>query len=454
MGKLLQLETLQRLIKDGRIDTVLVVFPDHLGRLIGKRVTGVFFLEEIVPSGMHACDYLLAADMEMEPLPGMEMTSWEKGYGDFHAVADMDTLRLIPWLEGTALVMSDLEWGHNSPVTQSPRAILKRQIERARQAGIISMMGSELEFYLFDETQEEISGRNFYAPKPASGYIIDYHILQTSRDEPIIREIRNQMSAAGIPVEFSKGEWGKGQHEINLVYADTLEMADRHVIYKNGVKEIASAQNRAVTFMAKYDERAAGSSFHLHTSIFDKTGKRNLFWDNKKKKESATFRQFLGGLLHYCRELFLLFAPTVNSYKRYQAASFAPTRIAWAYDNRTTGFRVIGNGQSFRIENRMPGADANPYLAFAATLAAGLAGIEEGLDCGDPFTGDAYRSQDIPRVPSSLQRATDLFRESRLAEKAFGADVVKHYARMAELEQKSFEASVTDWERRRYFERI
>ncbi len=454
MKNSLTIEKLKGMIADGRIDTVLVAFPDHLGRLVGKRVTGAFFLEQIVSSGMHACDYLLSVDMEMNPQSGFEMSSWEKGYGDFHGVLDPATLRMTPWLEGTALALVDLEWDQGKPVAQSPRAILKRQIERARRMGLSSMMGSELEFYLFVEPHEELSQRNFANPKPSSEYIIDYHILHTTRDEFVIRDIRNMMTAARVPVEFSKGEWGKGQQEINLLYADALEMADRHVIYKNGVKEIAWSKNCSATFMAKYDATEAGSSCHLHASIFDKTGKKNLFWDEKKKKESKLFRQFLGGQLRYGPELFLFFAPSVNSYKRYQAGTFAPTRVAWSRDNRTTGFRIIGHGSSFRIENRMPGADANPYLAFAATIAAGLAGIEENLDCGEPFVGDAYKAENLRSVPHNLPAAAESLNRSRVARHAFGDEVVNHYVHLARLEQEAFDKAVTDWERRRYFDRI
>lgn len=456
----LSMAALRKKIEAGEIDTVLVVFPDHLGRLIGKRVTGSFFVKETAPKGMDACDYLLTVDVEMNPLPGFEMTSWDKGYGDFHAVVDPGTARLIPWLDSTALVMSDLEFegqgpGHPPrPVRPAPRNILKEQIAAVNKAGLFPMMASELEFYLFLEEHDEIARRNFNSPRPSSEYIIDYHILHTTRDEFVIREIRNQMDRAGIEVEFSKGEWGRGQQEINLRYADALEMADRHVIYKNGVKEIAWAAGCTATFMAKYDATEAGSSFHLHTSVYDKTGKKNLFWDARRKKETKIFRQFLGGLLKYSAELSLFFAPTINSYKRYQEGTFAPTRIAWSHDNRTTGFRIIGRGASFRIENRMPGADGNPYLAYSAMLAAGLAGIKEKLDCGDPYVGDAYKDASLPRLPSGLEHAANALDASAFARKAFGKDVVEHYVHLARLEVEEWGKAVTDWERRRYFDRI
>ncbi len=454
MSNTLKLEELKKLILAGDIDTILVAFPDHLGRLVGKRVTGPFFLDHLVPNGMEACDYLLTVDIEMNPQPGFKMASWEEGYGDFQGKLDKNSIRLIPWLPATAMALVDLQWHDGSPVGASPRAMLRRQLERAKKSGYQLFMGSELEFYLFAESHEELFERGFANPEPSTQYIIDYHILGTTRDETVIRDIRNSMNKAGVPVEFSKGEWGRGQHEINLLYAAPLEMADRHVIYKNGVKEIAWSHGRSATFMAKYDSSEAGSSCHVHTSLFDKTAKRNLFWDAKKKEPSGLFRQFLGGMMKYAPELFLCFAPTINSYKRYMAGTFAPTSIAWSHDNRTTGFRIVGHGNSYRIENRMPGADANPYLAFAATIAAGLAGIEEGLDCGKPYKGDAYQDPKLPRVPTSLEKSADALAKSKLARAAFGTDVVDHYVQLARLEDAAHRAAVTDWERIRYFDRI
>lgn len=454
MKDALTLEKLEKMILAGDIDTVLVAFPDHLGRLMGKRVTGSHFLDHLVPDGMEACDYLLTVDIEMNPQPGFKMASWEEGYGDFQGKIDRGSLRLVPWLPATAMVLVDLQWHDASPVAASPRAMLRRQIERADKAGYKLFMGSELEFYLFEESHEELFDRGFARPKPSTQYIIDYHILGTTRDEAVIRDIRNSMNRAAIPVEFSKGEWGRGQHEINLLYADPLEMADRHVIYKNGVKEIAWSHGRSATFMAKYDAAEAGSSCHIHTSLFNRTAKTNLFWDAKKKAPSRLFRQFLGGMMKYAPELFLFFAPTINSYKRYMVGTFAPTNIAWSQDNRTTGFRIVGHGNSYRIENRMPGADTNPYLAYAATLAAGLAGIEEELDCGKPYKGDAYQDPDLPHVPVSLTASGDALAKSKLAKSAFGADVVEHYVQLARLEDKAYRAAVTDWERVRYFDRI
>lgn len=454
MKSMLTMAELTKQIREGSIDTVLVVFPDHLGRLMGKRVTGTHFLDHLVPDGMEACDYLLTVDMEMNPQPGFKMASWEEGYGDFQGKIDPSTLRLIPWLPATALAMVDLQWHDATPVAASPRAMLRKQIDRAAKAGFQLYMGSELEFYLFEETHEELFARGFQHPKPSTQYIVDYHILATTRDEAVIRDIRNSMQKAGVPVEFSKGEWGRGQHEINLLYADPLEMADRHVVYKNGVKEIAWAHGRCATFMAKYNAAEAGSSCHIHTSVFNRGGKTNQFWDAKKKGPSRTFHQFLGGMMRYAPDLFLFYASTINSYKRYMAGTFAPTSIAWSHDNRTTGFRIVGHGNSYRIENRMPGADANPYLAYAATIAAGLAGIEEDLDCGKPYVGDAYQDKKLPRVPSSLTSSADALEKSKLARKAFGDDVVDHYVQLARLEHAAYAAAVTDWERMRYFDRI
>lgn len=454
MKNALTLEKLEKMILAGDIDTVLVAFPDHFGRLVGKRVTGSHFLDHLLPDGMEACDYLLTVDIEMNPQPGFKMASWEEGYGDFQGKIVPDSLRLVPWLPGTAMALVDLQWHDGAPVAPSPRAMLRRQVERAAKAGYKLFMGSELEFYLFEDTHEELCERGFRRPKPTTQYIIDYHILATTRDEAVIRDIRNSMNRAGIPVEFSKGEWGRGQHEINLLFADALEMADRHVIYKNGVKEIAWSHGRSATFMAKYDADEAGSSCHIHTSLFNKSGKTNQFWDARKKEPSRIFRQFMGGLMNYAPELFLFFAPTINSYKRYMVGTFAPTNIAWSQDNRTTGFRIVGHGNSYRIENRMPGADTNPYLAYAATIAAGLAGIEEGLDCGKPYRGDAYADPKLPRVPFSLAASAHALSKSKLANSAFGEDVVEHYVQLARLEDAACAAAVTDWERIRYFDRI
>jgi glutamine synthetase len=446
------------LIRNGGIDTILVVFPDLQGRFMGKRVTGDFFLNDLLDGegAIHACNYLLAVDMEMEPLPGFAYANWELGYGDLKAVPDLSTLRTIPWLEKTALVICDaLDEETNEPIEVSPRQILKRQIDRAKTAGYTVKTGSELEFYLFRDSYDEAAARAYRDLQPHSTYIMDYHILQTTKDEYIIRQIRNAMDGAAVPVEFSKGEFGRGQQEINLRFADALEMADRHMIYKNGVKEIAALNGRAITFMAKYSMAEAGSSFHLHSSLWDEEGRKSLMWEESDPHHfSETFRHYLGGLMDTAHEMAWMFAPFVNSYKRYQLGSWAPTAIVWGHDNRTCGFRVVGEHSSFRVESRIPGADANPYLAFAATIAGGLHGLKSKIDPPEMFRGNAYEAKDVPRVPSSLHEAADAFEGSEVARKAFGDFVFEHLLNVARQEQAIFDNNtVTDWELGRYFER-
>jgi glutamine synthetase len=449
-------DALEKRIGNGDIDTVLVVFPDMQGRFMGKRVMGDFFLHEILgDEGMHACNYLLTVDVDMEPLPGYRYANWDKGYGDFAMVPDMNTLRLIPWLDKTALVICDVLSEEGDIVEVAPRQILKRQLERAKDKGYRVMCGSELEFFLFRDSYEEASAKGFQDLAPHSDYIEDYHILQTTKDEYLIRQMRNGMQGAAVPVEFSKGEWGRGQHEINLVYADALEMADRHVIYKNGVKEIAALNNRAVTFMAKHSMAEAGSSFHLHSSIWNEDGSESLMWDeNEEHHMSETCRHYLGGLISTGRELAWMYAPYVNSYKRYQPESWAPTALAWAIDNRTCGYRVVGHGKSFRIESRIPGADGNPYLAFAATIAAGLHGIENRIEPPDMYIGNAYEARDVERVPWNIVEAINELEVSEVAKKAFGDEVHFHLLNTAKQEWARFNQVITDWELQRNFERI
>ncbi len=437
------------------IDTVLVAFPDVYGRLIGKRFTHSHFMRSILKSGTHMCNYLLTVDIDMDPQEGFRLASWDQGYGDFHAVLDLRTVRRMPWCEGSAIVLADLHHEDGSgDVAESPRAVLRRQLDRLADRGLNAMMGSELEFYLFHNTYPEAHQRNFRELTPSSDYLIDYHLLQTARDEDVLRRLRNELGDAGIQVEGSKGEWGNGQYEVNLLYSPALEMADAHTLYKHAAKEIAAQQDRAITFMAKWDADQAGSSNHLHTSLWCEKEKRNLFWDAETEEASEMFRQFLGGLMKYGRAMTYFFAPTVNSYKRFQSASWAPTRMVWSMDNRTTAFRVIGEGSGFRVENRSPGADTNPYLAFAATLAAGLAGMDEKLDCGPAYSGNAYQDETLERLPSSLEDAAELLDRSEMARSAFGENVVDFYVHTARLEAQAFAASVTDWERNRYFERI
>jgi glutamine synthetase len=428
---------------------------------MGKRVTGHFFLDHVLapdaggaPAGIEACNYLLAVDVEMTPVPGYRFANWDQGYGDFKAVPDLATLRPVPWLESTALVLCDLvDEDTGAPVEVSPRQMLRRQVERAADAGYAVKCASELEFFLFRDSYEEAAAKGYADLEPHSPVIEDYHVLQTTRDEYVIRQIRNGMDAAAVPVEFSKGEAGRGQHEINLAFADALEMADRHVIYKNGAKEIASLAGRSLTFMAKYSMEEVGSSCHVHSSVWDVAGEHSLMWsDDTDHHFSPVFRGWLGGQLAAGRELAWLYAPTVNSYKRYQPESWAPTALVWGRDNRTCGLRVVGHGRGYRVESRIPGADVNPYLAFAATIAAGLHGIEHGLDPGEPFSGNAYEAHGVERVPESLVEAIGELERSEIAVKAFGADVHEHLVNTARQEWASFCRAVTDWERRRNFE--
>jgi glutamine synthetase len=453
----LDLKALEGHIRSDDVDTILCVFVDMQGRFMGKRVTGDYFLEEILgEEGLHACLYLVTVDMEMEPLPGYSYANWDTGYGDFKMVPDLGTLRRVPWLEKTAIVVCDLYSEHgDEPVEVSPRQILKRQVERARDMGYSFGAATELEFYLFKDSFDDANTRGYQNLTPHSPYIQDYHILQTTKDEWVIRQIRNGMTAAGIPVEFSKGEFGRGQHEINIRYSDPVETSDWHSIYKNGVKEIVALNGVAATFMAKWSMAEAGSSCHIHSSVWDGDGRESLMWDEQDPDHmSETFRHYLGGLMSTAREMAWMFAPTVNSYKRYQAESWAPTAIAVGADNRTCGFRLIGEHKSFRIESRIPGADVNPYLAFAATLAGGLHGIENKIEPPDVFRGNAYEAKDVERVPTSLHEAIACFEASDVARGAFGDFVFEHLLNTAIQEQSIFDNNVvTDWELMRYFER-
>jgi glutamine synthetase len=449
-------EELAEAVRDGEVDTVLVAFADLQGRLVGKRVTGTYWLDHMGGGDepIHACNYLLAVDSEMNVLPGYAFANWEQGYGDMAAQPDLATIRRIPWLEKTVLVLCDLvDEETGAPVEVSPRRILQRQVERAQAAGYTLKFASELEFFLFRESLDEAAAKNYTDLTPHSLVIEDYHILQTTRDEYLIRAIRNGIDGAGVPVEFSKGEAGRGQHEINLVYAAPVEMADRHVIYKNGAKEIAAQHGRAITFMAKYSAEEVGSSCHVHSSVWSADGGSPLLWDEHAvDRLSPTFRGWLGGQLACGRELAWMYAPTVNSYKRYQPESWAPTALAWSIDNRTCGFRIVGHGASFRLESRIPGADVNPYLAYAATIAAGLHGIEHGLDPGSRFDGNAYAADELARVPESLAESIDAFATSNVAPDAFGSDVHEHLLNTARQELAHFNRAVTDWERRRNFD--
>jgi len=455
---MLTVDQLRDLAERGDVDTVLCMFTDLQGRFMGKRVLPDFFLEEILGAeGLHACLYLLAIDMEMEPLPGYAYASWDTGYGDFRMVPDLATLRRCPWLEKTVIVLCDIydEEDADRQVEVAPRTILQRQIQRAADAGFLIKTGSELEFYLFQDSYRDMASGGYRDLRPSSPYIMDYHMLQTTRDEWLIRQIRNHMRGAGIPVEFSKGEFGKGQHEINITYSDALSNADHHALYKHGVKEIAELNGVAATFMAKWTMAEAGSSCHLHSSVWSADGETSLMFDEQGEHHmSDTYRWYLGGLMTTAREMAWMYAPFVNSFKRYQLGSWAPTAIVWSRDNRTCGFRTVGEHQGARVECRLPGADANPYLAFAATIASGLWGIANEVEPPAMFRGNAYEATEVPRVPSSLHEAIDVFRGSEVAREAFGDDVFEHLLNTAEQEQIIFDnQTVTDWELARYFER-
>ena len=447
-GRLAKAE-LEALVASGEIDTVVAAFTDMQGRLIGKRVTGRFFLDA-VHEEWHACNYLLTVDMDMEPVPGFKAASWEKGYGDFVVKPDLGTLRRIPWLPGTALVLGDVcdHHGHELPI--SPRTMLKSQLARLKARGWTAKMASELEFYVFNDSYAKAREKGYRDLETAGWYIEDYHVFETTKREPLMRAIRNGMDAAGIPVQESKGEWGPGQEELNLVYAEALEMADRHVIYKNGVKEIAFQQGQAISFMSKWRADLAGNSCHIHGSLWDAQD-RPAFADGQG--ETELFRQFLAGLLATGAEMTYFLAPYINSYKRFVAGSFAPTNLVWSRDNRTSGFRVLGHGKGTRVECRVGGADVNPYLAFAAFLAAGLHGIEQKLVLQPAYEGDAYRGGDLPSVPRTLRDAVDRLDCSKVLRAAFGDEVIDHYVHAGRWEQATYDKAVTDWELLRYFER-
>ena len=437
---------LEQGVADGSIDNVIVAFTDMQGRLMGKRVQGKFFVEdEIGDHGIEGCNYLLALEMEGDPVPGYEMASWERGYGDFNVRPDMATLRRIPWLEATALVIGDVAWADGSPVTPSPRQVLKRQVERVEELGYTPMFGSELEFFLLKETYEEAHAKHYRDLTPSVPYILDYHILAASYDEPFIRQIRNGMEGAGIPVETSKGEAWPGQHEINFRYDDALTMADNHVVYKNGAKELAHLNGCSITFMAKPDHTWIGNSCHIHSSLWQ--GDKSAF-----EGETDVFKQWLAGQIACFKELAIFLAPTINSYKRFAAGSWAPTTLAWGLDNRTCGFRIVGHGPALRTETRIPGGDVNPYLAFSALIAAGLYGIENELELPPALEGNAYES-DAERFPHSLRDAISALEGGTMARQALGEDVVDHYLNYARTEQELFDRAVTCYERERMFER-
>jgi glutamine synthetase len=433
-------------VETGAIDTVVVAFTDMQGRLMGKRVDAEFFMEELEAGHpVEGCNYLLALEMEMDPVPGYEIAGWERGYGDFALSPDLSSLRRIPWLEGTALVLCDVLWHDGSPVEPSPRQVLRAQVARAEELGFSPMLGSELEFFLFRESYAEAHELHYRDLTPSVPYVLDYHVLATSYDEPLIREIRNGMKGAGLVVENSKGEAGPGQHEINFRFADAVRTADNHVVYKNGAKEIAYQHGCSITFMAKPYHTAVGSSCHIHSSLW--RGEESAF-----AGDSDVFRHYLAGQVACARELAIFFAPTINSYKRFIASSWAPTTLAWGRDNRTCGFRVVGHGSALRVETRIPGADVNPYLAFAALIAAGLHGIEQKLEPPPEVEGNAYES-DVERFPSTMYEGIAALESGTMARSALGDQVVDHYLNYARTEQRLFDQVVTCYERERLFER-
>jgi len=453
---LLTIEQLRVEANSGTIDTVVIALPDMQGRLQGKRLTARFFLDQVLENDTEGCNYLLAVDVEMNTVDGYAMSSWASGYGDFVMRPDVSTLRRVPWQPGTALLMCDLLQGDGSPVVAAPRNILRGQIDRLRGHGWQAFIGTELEFLLFRDSYEDAFTRRYQHMTPANQYNVDYSLLGTSRVEPVLRRIRNGMDGAGMRVESAKGECNLGQHEIAFVYDEALVTCDNHSIYKTGAKEIAADEGMSLTFMAKYDERE-GSSCHIHLSLRTDAGGGAVFagdGEDDRHGFSPVFEHFLAGQLNAMRELTLFYAPNINSYKRFVEGSFAPTAIAWGRDNRTCALRIVGHSpQSLRLENRVPGADTNPYLATAAMIAAGLHGVEHELELPHSFAGNAYAA-DFQRLPTTLRESLELWDKSDLARAAFGDEVVAHYANNARVELAAFERSVTDWERVRGFERL
>ncbi|MFH8992196.1 glutamine synthetase family protein [Streptomyces sp. NPDC017940] len=447
----LGVEELRALVASGEIDTVVLAFPDMQGRLQGKRFAARFFLDEVLEHGTEGCNYLLAVDTEMNTVDGYAMSSWDRGYGDFAMRPDVDTLRRVPWNEGTALLMADLAWEDGGPVVAAPRQILRRQLDRLAELGYTAHVGTELEFIVFKDTYEQAWDAGYQGLTPANQYNIDYSVLGTGRVEPLLRRIRNEMAAAGLTVESAKGECNPGQHEIVFRYDEALVTCDQHSVYKTGAKEIAAQEGVSLTFMAKYNERE-GNSCHIHLSLQDADG-TNAMAGEGPGGMSPLMRHFLAGQLAALRDFSLLYAPHINSYKRFQPGTFAPTAAAWGHDNRTCALRVVGHGRSMRFENRLPGGDVNPYLAVAGLIAAGLHGVEQQLELPDACTGNAYAA-DYEHVPTTLREAAELWENSPVAKAAFGDEVVAHYRNMARVELAAFDSAVTDWELRRSFERL
>jgi len=449
----LSVEELHALVAGGEIDTVVLAFPDMQGRLQGKRFAARFFLDEVLHHGTEGCNYLLAVDTDMNTVDGYAMSSWDRGYGDFAMHPDLSTLRRVPWNEGTALLIADLAWNDGSPVVAAPRQILRRQLERLARLGYTAQVGTELEFIVFKDTYEQAWDAGYQGLTPANQYNIDYSVLGTGRIEPLLRRIRNEMAGAGLTVESAKGECNPGQHEIAFRYDEALVTCDQHAVYKTGSKEIAAQEGVSITFMAKYNERE-GNSCHIHLSLADADGTNAMAGSAADPGGmSPVMRHFLAGQLAALRDFSLLYAPNINSYKRFQPGSFAPTAVAWGNDNRTCALRVVGHGRSMRFENRLPGGDVNPYLAVAGLVAAGLYGVEHKLELPEPCAGNAYTAE-FEHVPTTLHEAAGLWADSSIAKAAFGDEVVAHYLNMARVELQAFDAAVTDWELRRSFERL
>jgi glutamine synthetase len=449
--RLLSLEQLKAMITTGEIDTVVVAFTDMQGRLQGKRLHAPYFLDVVVDQGVEGCNYLLGVDVDMNTVDGYAMTSWDKGYGDMEFVLDYSTIRILPHLPATVMIQCDLAWADHRAVEPSPRQILKNQLARAADAGFVALAGTELEFIMFDDTYEYAWSVGYKDLTPSNQYNVDYSIIGTTRVEPVLRSIRNSMYAAGMNVEGAKGECNFGQHEIGFLYDEALVTADNHAVYKTAAKEIAAAHGKAITFMAKFNERE-GNSCHIHLSLRGSDGS-TVFWDDGTGGRTPIYDQFIAGVLATMSDFTLMYAPNVNSYKRFADGSFAPTAVAWGHDNRTCAVRLVGHGASARMENRLPGGDVNPYLALAAMLAGGLHGIEQQLELEPETEGNAYVS-DKPQVPRTLRDARDAFASSEIARKVLGDEVVDHYTNMADVELAAFGATVTDWELRRGFERM
>lgn len=447
--RLLSVDRLRELIESDQLDTVVVAFTDMQGRLQGKRLHARYFLDEVLAHGTEGCNYLLAVDVDMNTVPGYAISSWESGYGDMVFALDLETIRVLPHLPATAMITCDLQWLDGRPVRQSPRTILAEQVAKAAELGYRAFAGTELEFIVFDDTYEQAWSRNYRNLVPANQYNVDYSILGTTRVEPLLRDIRNTMYAAGLTVESAKGECNYGQHEVAFRFEDVITTADNHSVYKTTAKELASQHGQSLTFMAKYNERE-GNSCHIHLSLRG-LGGDIVFWENGDR--SPLYNSFIAGILATMREFTLLYAPNINSYKRFAAGSFAPTTIAWGVDNRTCAIRLVGHGPSARLENRLPGGDVNPYLAIAGMLAGGLYGVENHLELEPELVGNAYTSGK-PKVPTTLREARDAFAGSAIGRACFGDDVVDHYVHAADTELEAFEAAVTDWELRRGFERL